>query len=864
MAEHEAEKTRIISKAEEAEKTVIGPDRPYTKLIAKPEGEATIIAERPLGAEATVIGEPVQVSLGDLRPYLSLECLAYNHFALASQPTQNYLLANLSAGYEGGKKLGRPPVALVLVLDKSGSMEGRPWEHLMMAVRYIASQLTPADLLGIVVFDEYVETLLEPKPVLDAEEPVSIMAKVTPRGTTNLHAGLVRGVGLLKDAKAKGAVKRILLLTDGDVNEGVTEYSQIVMEARIARTYQIGVSTLGLGIEYNEELLTGIAKHGAGNYHYIETPEDLAEAFSQEMESLFKVVAQAVSLTLRLGRGVRFDRVYGFAHEQVGDRVEIALPDLAAGENLPVLTRLVLQGGEPGEETSVEVDLAFRYAGSDEVRHLREVVTYTYTDDRQKLLEGINRAVDRIMREKDVVEEIAQATQMMERDPASATRILAKAQAELARRGRASDATLIAAGVEKAERGAVADATKLISQSLFALEQGRATSPQELDLASEAEEAVRRATAPTSFSGEEEGEKAMEEKRGPVGEVLEARQAGGEAGEAGEGSPVARLVEVGGELSFTLFAHSRYRLGRKEGELIIPEDIYVSRLHGEFEVGRDQVRYRDLGSSNGSVLNGERLPAEHWVELSDGDTLTVGQTSLRLEKIVPLLPPQEEQETPGGEKPVVEVPGEEEKAEETEAHPAEQPVPTGGEQVSESGDLEVMAAAAGVGPEVGEMAPEEEITTPTYLLVRVEDGKSWPIGPGETVFGRGGSGCDRVIDGDEYISRRHFAICLEADGTLSITDLDSTNGTTVDGKELEPRVSYPLAPGAEIKVGKTTLTIKVPEELVVEGEEAGEAPPQGEEEGQEGPPSQGEELDSWEGEGGAGAPPSSKGEEQGS
>ncbi|GEM_PF-853945 len=864
MMEHEAEKTRIISKAEEAEKTVIGPDRPYTKLIAKPEGEATIIAERPLGAEETIIGEPVQVSLGDLRPYLSLECLAYNHFALAGQPTQNYLLANLSAGYEGGTKLGRPPVALVLVLDKSGSMEGRPWEHLMMAVRYIASQLTPADLLGIVVFDEYVETLLEPQPMLDGEEPVRIMAKVTPRGTTNLHAGLVRGVGLLKDAKAQGAVKRILLLTDGDVNEGVTEYSQIVMEARIARTYQIGVSTLGLGIEYNEELLTGIAKHGAGNYHYIETPEDLAEAFSQEMESLFKVVAQAASLTLKLGRGVRFDRVYGFAHEQVGDRVEIALPDLAAGESLPVLARLVLEGGEPGEETSVEVDLAFRYAGSDEVRHLREVVTYTYTDDRQKLLEGVNRAVDRIMREKDVVEEIAQATQMMERDPASATRILAKAQAELARRGRASDATLIAAGVEKAERGAVADATKLISQSLFALEQGRTTPLGELDLASEAEEAVRRATAPAEFAGEEPGEKTMEEKHGLVGEVPEARQAGGEAGEAGKKGPVARLVEVGGGLSFTLYADSHYRLGRKVGELIIPEDIYVSRLHGEFEVSGDGVRYRDLGSSNGSVLNGERLPAEHWVELNDGDTLTVGQTSLRLEMIVPLLPLGEgKQEAQAEEKPVVEVAEEEEKTEEGEVSPTERPVPTGGEQVGESGDLEVMAAAAGVGPEVGEMAPEEELTTPTYLLVRVEDGRSWPIEPGETVFGRGGSGCDQVIDGDEYISRRHFAICLEADGTLSITDLDSTNGTLVDGKELEPRVSYPLAPGVEIKVGKTTLTIKVPEELVVEGEEAGEAPPQGEGEGKVEPSSPPEELGSWESEGGAPAPPPQEGEEQG-
>jgi Ca-activated chloride channel family protein len=468
---------------------VPGADAGSATAVAEAQGNATVVVTQQTSAaqagNATVVGLPArdgtvsvarvaQLDLSQLKPQVEYRLRAHNAYALAGQTVQNYLLADIQGFFGGmlgaGGMTARAPVALAIAIDRSGSMEGKPIEAVKTAVGVIVDQLTEADMLSIVTFGEQVDVLMPASRVLNRELIKQHVERIRPKGTTNLYGGVGIAAEQLIGAKTPQHLSRVIVLTDGEANEGITEYGDIIALARDLRAKGMTVSTVGLGIEYNEELMRGIAKATRGNYYYIDSIDRIPDVFDRELKHVFGTVATSVALKLTLADGAALTRCYGYEAAQGGRSVSIDLPDIASGESLPVLLQLGVKPHPAARYRVAQSELSFKYFGQGERTVLKGDLLVEFTTDKDRIMGGIDPVVEAAMREKDVVANLQRAAALMKQDVGTATMIIQQAEAQLMAAGNTEDATLVGVALGKLQRGAVDDATKTLSVASFELE----------------------------------------------------------------------------------------------------------------------------------------------------------------------------------------------------------------------------------------------------------------------------------------------------------------------------------------------------------------------------------------------------------
>jgi len=233
----------------------------------------------------------------------------------------------------------RPPLRVALALDRSGSMAGHKLAVALRCTRWLAERLRPVDELALVSFDGHVR-LLAPLGRVDARHIRAVLASVGPGGQTNLSGGWLRGLGELVDAPADG-VRKIVLLTDGLANQGITNREDLVSMARRARNEGLSTSTIGFGEGFDEDLLRDMADAGGGSTYFAATPDDAPGIFERELEGLTKVVAQNVTLEIRPGPDVEVVGVLNdYPSLAVEGGVQVELGDAYAGERRRVVLAL--------------------------------------------------------------------------------------------------------------------------------------------------------------------------------------------------------------------------------------------------------------------------------------------------------------------------------------------------------------------------------------------------------------------------------------------------------------------------------------------------------------------------------------------
>jgi Ca-activated chloride channel family protein len=233
----------------------------------------------------------------------------------------------------------RPPLGVALALDRSGSMAGPKLAVARRCARWLAERLRPADELALVAFDHRVR-LLAPLASVDANRMRAAIATIGPGGQTNLSGGWLRGLGELVDAPADGP-RKIVLLTDGLANEGITDRRDLVDMARRARLQGVSTSTIGFGEGFDEDLLRDMADAGGGNTHFAASPDDAPGIFERELAGLTRVVAQNVTLEVRPGAAVDLVGVLNdYPSLAVAGGAQIELGDAYAGERRRVVLAL--------------------------------------------------------------------------------------------------------------------------------------------------------------------------------------------------------------------------------------------------------------------------------------------------------------------------------------------------------------------------------------------------------------------------------------------------------------------------------------------------------------------------------------------
>ena len=257
----------------------------------------------------------------------------------------------------------RPAVNLAFVLDRSGSMGASNKLALAkQATLEAIDRLDAADRFTVVTYDDEVDVVSRACDATpEARRAAShALAPVEPRGSTNLHAGWLTGCEQVAAGLVDQGVNRVLLLTDGLANVGVTDRDELGRLAFDLRRRGVTTSTFGVGVDFDEQLLQGMADNGGGHFYFASDVAQMRDHITSEVGETLEVVAREVVLELVLPESVHVDSLSPFRVEQAGGRARVLLGDMVSGQVLTIALRLTFDFGDVGREVGTLVRVSDR------------------------------------------------------------------------------------------------------------------------------------------------------------------------------------------------------------------------------------------------------------------------------------------------------------------------------------------------------------------------------------------------------------------------------------------------------------------------------------------------------------------------
>ncbi|HEY7544426.1 MAG TPA: VWA domain-containing protein, partial [Blastocatellia bacterium] len=239
------------------------------------------------------------------------------------------------------------------------------------AACYCIDQLLPTDRVSVVIFDDIVEVIVPSQMVENRERIKSAISRVGARNSTALHEAWVRGGMQVSEHLMEGAINRVLLITDGLANVGETNTDRIVTQAGELASRRVSTSTIGIGSDFNENLLIPMAEAGRGNAWHVKEAAELERIFATELEGLIAQVGHTVSLGLTPNEGVKVEDVLNdFEMTHTG---RYKLPNLRAGSQIDIVVRLKVPAKSAGQQFKA-LDLRLAWTPQDAPSSEREVL----------------------------------------------------------------------------------------------------------------------------------------------------------------------------------------------------------------------------------------------------------------------------------------------------------------------------------------------------------------------------------------------------------------------------------------------------------------------------------------------------------
>lgn len=239
----------------------------------------------------------------------------HTHLALGLNIARGGLYTLLQLGFNTTLNLSnysQVPLNICVVFDKSGSMSGSRIAYAKEGLRLLVDILGTNDILSIVTYNESAQVLWEAgyvtSPLTIKDEIDTIQAD----GSTGLHSGMVLGFEEVLKNYDPNKINRVLLLTDGLANQGITDTPTILNHASNYIAQGIGITTIGVGSGFNRELLLGLAELGNGNHYFLAGDSDAKYVFTNEIGYAITPIARNLNIQFNPASGLYIDRAFGF------------------------------------------------------------------------------------------------------------------------------------------------------------------------------------------------------------------------------------------------------------------------------------------------------------------------------------------------------------------------------------------------------------------------------------------------------------------------------------------------------------------------------------------------------------------------
>ena len=257
----------------------------------------------------------------------------------------------------------RAPVNLALVLDRSGSMSGSKIAKAREAAIEALHRLAPGDLFSLVVYDDNVETLVPAQPVGNIEAIEAQIRHIQPGGSTALFSAVSQGAAEVRKHSDGAYVHRVVLLSDGLANIGPSNPDDLARLGAALLKEGISVTTVGVGTDFNEDLMAQLAERSDGNHYFVESSNDLPRIFAAELGDVLSVVARKVVIRIDCPDGVKPLRIIGREGSIRGQKVEIRMNQLYGGQEKYALVEVEVPASQEGHSLDLaKVDCRYQNA----------------------------------------------------------------------------------------------------------------------------------------------------------------------------------------------------------------------------------------------------------------------------------------------------------------------------------------------------------------------------------------------------------------------------------------------------------------------------------------------------------------------
>lgn len=310
---------------------------------------------------------------------------------LANADTDRFLTVTVSAPAGLGDGVRRP-VDLSVVMDVSGSMAARgKMEEARRAAKALAEQMGAQDTFSLVVFNDDATTVIPARPMGDAREVARAIDHVYEGGGTNLYAGMDRGSEQIKRSRTRSAVSRMVVLSDGNANIGITDPGALSRYSADLAADGVTVSTVGLGLDYNEDLLAHLADVGGGSYHFVAPDTSLRDVFTAELQSTGSVVGQGTIVHVELPADVSPVDVIGWDAQRSGNGWDVFVGDVYAGETKKVVARVKVHPAQVAAFEAAQVDARYHDVLDHAPAHTPAAAVASVTTDPREVARSVDK-----------------------------------------------------------------------------------------------------------------------------------------------------------------------------------------------------------------------------------------------------------------------------------------------------------------------------------------------------------------------------------------------------------------------------------------------------------------------------------------